>query len=140
MPSMNRAVTCSFRRQSGHASDTPGAKSGASGASARSRTGSAVLSGAVTPALPQARPELAVAGVAQAGHDVALLVELPVERGAVDVDVGMRVGDGLDALRRGDEVDEADPLRAPALEHLDRGRRGTARGKHRVEDQADVDR
>ena len=37
-----------------------------------------------------ARPELAVAGVAQAGHDVALLVELAVERRAVDLDVGVR--------------------------------------------------
>ena len=46
-----------------------------------------------------ARPELAIAGVAEARHDVALLVELAVERRAVDLDVGMRRRDRLDALR-----------------------------------------
>ena len=55
-----------------------------------------------------AGPELAVAGVAQAGHDVALLVEPAVERRAMDLDVGMRRLDRRDALRRGDQVDELD--------------------------------
>ena len=92
-----------------------------------------------TLSVPAAGPELAVAGVAEPGQDVALLVEAAVERRAVDGHVRVGRADRRDALRRGDEVDQLDPARAPALEHLDRGRRGAARGEHRVEDQAEVD-
>ena len=60
-----------------------------------------------------ARPELAVAGVAQAGHDVALLVQRAVEGGAVDVDVGMGRRRRPHALGRGDQVDQLDPDRRP---------------------------
>ena len=59
-----------------------------------------------------ARPELAVAGVAEAGHDVALLVELPVQRSAVDVNVRVRFADHLAyALGRGDQVEQLDAHR-----------------------------
>ena len=56
-----------------------------------------------------AGPELAVAGVAEARDDVALLVEAPIERRAVDLDVRVGGLDRGDALRGGDEVDELDP-------------------------------
>ena len=65
-----------------------------------------------------ARPELAVAGVAEARHDVALLVELAVERRAVDLDVRMGRGHRRDALRRGDQVDQLDPDRLTAPQRL----------------------
>src|SRR4030095_10625844 len=80
-----------------------------------------------------AGPELAVAGVAEARHDVALVVQLPVERGAVDLDVRMSLGHRGDSLRRGDQVDELDPDRvngAPALEDLDRGGRRAPGREH----------
>src|SRR3954447_24386258 len=86
-----------------------------------------------------ARPELAVAGVAQARQDVALVVQLAVEGRAVDVDVWVSLRDGADALRRGDQVDELDPDGAPALEDLDGGGRRAAGCKHRIEDEAEID-
>src|SRR5450756_189699 len=90
--------------------------------------------------LPRAASaELAIAGVAQAGQDVALLVELAVHGRAVDLDIRMSACDGVDSLRRHDQVDELDTRRAPTLEHLDRRRCRSARGQHRVEDQAQVD-
>ena len=77
-----------------------------------------------------ARSELAVPGVAEARDDVALLVELPVERRAVDLDVGVGRVHRRDAFRRGDQVHQLDADRlhgAPALEHVDRGRRASRR-------------
>src|SRR4029079_9024340 len=68
-----------------------------------------------------ARPELAVAGVTEPGHDVALLVQLAIQRRRVNLHVGMGRGDRLDALGRRDEVDELDPDgrdRAPLLQDL----------------------
>ena len=76
------------------------------------------------------------------GHDVALVVELAVERRAVDRDIRVGSADRLDAFRRGDQVDQLDPDRldgAPFLEHLDGGRGRAAGRQHRVEDQAQVD-
>ena len=61
----------------------------------------------------------------------------------MDLDVRMRRGHRRDSLRRRDQVHELDPDRldrAPALEDIDRSRRRAARGEHRVEDQAQVDR
>ena len=90
-----------------------------------------------------ARPELTVPGVTEAGHDVALLVETAIEGGAVDVHIRMRLLDGRDALGGGDQVDELDPDRldgAPLLQHLDGGGRRSARGEHRIQDQAQIDR
>ena len=42
--------------------------------------------------------ELAIAGVAEPGHDISTLVEVRVERGNVDVDIGVRIPQGTDAL------------------------------------------
>jgi len=83
--------------------------------------------------------ELAVAGITEAGHDVALLVELPIQGRAVDLHVRMRLGDGPHTLRRGDQVDELDPHRTPSLQDLDRRGGGAAGREHRVEDEAEVD-
>src|SRR5688572_704596 len=102
------------------------------------------------PALPTASqsarvagPELAIAGVAEPGHDVALLVEPAIERRAVDLDIRMRGLDRCDPFGRGDQVDELDADRldgAPALQNVDRRGGRAAGGEHRVEDEAQVDR
>ena len=64
---------------------------------------------ATAPSVRLARPELAVARVAEAGLDVALLVEPAVQRRAVDVDVRVGRRDRRHALRRRDQVDQLDP-------------------------------
>src|ERR1035437_6666105 len=90
--------------------------------------------------LPRAaRPELAVTSVAQARQDVAQFVELAIHGRAVDLHVRMSGGDGVDAFRGHDQVNELDARGAPALEDLDRRRRRSACGQHWVEDQAQVD-
>ena len=57
-----------------------------------------------------------VAGVAQAGHDIAVLVEMAVDRGGPDRHVGMARLSRANALRRGEQADEADVAwrRAPS--------------------------
>src|SRR5260221_10176588 len=57
-----------------------------------------------------------VSGVAQARQDVAVLVELAVEGGGVDRDVGVRRQHLLHAGRRRDDAEEADRARARLLE------------------------
>src|SRR5688500_19359377 len=51
-------------------------------------------------------PENPVAGVAEAGQDVALLVQLAVDSGRVDRDVGVGLVQRVNRLRRRDEGDE----------------------------------
>src|ERR1035437_10606715 len=64
--------------------------------------------------LPRAaRPELAVARVAQARQDVAHFVELAVDGRTIDLDVWVSGRDRIHALRRHDEIDEHDPRRSP---------------------------
>src|SRR6185312_10979320 len=58
----------------------------------------------------------AVAGVAEAGHDVALLVQPAVDRGGHDPHVGMLGPDVLDAFGRRDEADERHRARAGVLD------------------------
>src|SRR4051812_35724139 len=73
------------------------------------------------------RPELPVPGVAEPGQDVALLVQLTIQRRRVDLDVGMGSRDSFHALGGGNQVDELDPDRlhgTPSLQDLDGGRRG----------------
>ena len=50
------------------------------------------------------RPELAVAGIPQAGHDVAPLVQLAVHGPDVDLDVRIGRGQGGDPLRGGNDT------------------------------------
>src|SRR5438552_11632418 len=67
-----------------------------------------------------ARPELAISRIAEAGHDVALLVQALVERRDMDRNVGVRARESAHSLRRGDEADVLHALRAPFLENVDR--------------------
>src|SRR5207253_8778403 len=82
--------------------------------------------------------ELAIARVAEAGDDVALLIQAFVERRYVDRHIGIRVAQRLHALGRGDEADVLHAPRAPALEDLDRRDGRAARREHRIEDEADL--
>ncbi|GAA1916372.1 hypothetical protein GCM10009775_06050 [Microbacterium aoyamense] len=79
-----------------------------------------------------------IAGVAEAGHDVALLVEPLVERAQHEGHVAaldLRLDRG-DALGRAEDADRRDVLRAAVEEELDRGAERTARREHRVEHEA----
>src|SRR5690606_40456117 len=81
---------------------------------------------------PSSRPEDAVAGVAEAGTDEGVLVELAVEGSGDDGDVRVEGLQAADALGRGDEADEREVARAAALEVAQRRRRAPARGQHGV--------
>src|SRR5207248_6995626 len=79
------------------------------------------------------RPVQAVACVAEAGDDVALLVQMRVDRGDDDVDVGVVLLDVTHPFRSGDQGDQGDVGRAGVLQRRD-GRGGrVAGGEHRVE-------
>ncbi len=67
-----------------------------------------------------ARAKLTVAGIAEARHDVANLVEPFVYGRHVDGHVRMSAGQTSDAFRRRNEPDKLDALGAPALQHVDR--------------------
>src|SRR6185312_7883566 len=58
------------------------------------------------------RAEDPVAGVAQAGQDVAVRVELAIDRGRVDRHVRMRFVERRDALGTGDEAHHPDRPRS----------------------------
>ena len=75
-------------------------------------------------------------GVAQAGQDVALLVELAVDGGGVDRDLRVLGVQGLDAFGGGDEADELHVSCTPAFLRKDDRRRAAAAGReHRVDQQ-----
>src|SRR2546425_5869138 len=80
-----------------------------------------------------ARTELPVAGVAEAGHDIALVVEALVERGDMDRNIGVRARKGAHSFGCGDDADVLDPLRAPLLQDVDSLGRRSPRREHRVE-------
>src|ERR1700692_4146378 len=65
---------------------------------------------------PLFRAEQAVAGVAQAGADIGVGVELAVDGGGEDRHVGMVGGEGCDTSRGGEEADDFDVLRAGLFE------------------------
>ena len=65
--------------------------------------------------------EDAVAGVAEAGNDVAVIVEFFVQGGTVQRDVRMVTVQALDAFRSGNQVHAADFLCAVLLEEGDGG-------------------
>ena len=52
------------------------------------------------------RPKLAVTGIPQAGHDVAILIEMVINRRQVDWHIGMGFVQALDAFRRADQPNE----------------------------------
>ena len=80
------------------------------------------------------RAEDTVAGIAQAGDDVAMLVELFIHGGNVNFHVGVVGADALDALGGGEDVHELDVLHAVFLHEGDGGGGGAAGGQHGVED------
>src|SRR2546422_7141401 len=57
-----------------------------------------------------------IAEVAEPGDDEFVRVELAIDDGRVDLDVGMMLLDERHALRRGDDAGHADRLRAGARE------------------------
>src|SRR3990167_4551767 len=69
------------------------------------------------------RPENAVARVAQARHDVTVLVQAAVHRRGVDRHVRVVVVEGLDALGAGHEADKTDRTRGGLLEPVHRRHR-----------------
>lgn len=81
--------------------------------------------------------KLAVAGVTQAGNNVAYLVEVIIHRGQVDRHVGMGTLHGGDAFRSADQPDEFDAFDAPILQNVHRSNRRPAGREHGVEDEAD---
>src|SRR5438874_5408723 len=87
---------------------------------------------------PLTRPELAVAGIAETGDDVTLVVEALVEGGDVDRNIGVRARERAHPLRRRDDPDVLDPLRSPLLEDVDGRGRGSAGREHWIEDEADL--
>jgi hypothetical protein len=80
-----------------------------------------------------ASAEEAIASVAEARHDVAMLVEGAIEGGAVHHHVGVAARETPNALRRGDETEKADARRARTLERGDGGDSAAPSRKHRVE-------
>ena len=82
-------------------------------------------------------PVEAVAGVAEAGHDVAELVEPLVQRRRHHGDRHVEPGEvrlqPRDALRRREQADRGDVGGAALEQQLDRRRQAAAGGEHRVE-------
>src|SRR5437899_6719012 len=79
------------------------------------------------------RAEQASAGIAGTGQDVAVVIELAVERGGEDGDVGVGLEHATHALGRGDEAEEPDALGAGVLERVYGVRRRAAGREHGVE-------
>ena len=67
-------------------------------------------------ATPLACAEEAIAGITEAGQDVAVLIEFAVEAGGEDVDIGMFARQSCDAFRCRDEAQKTNALCAGALE------------------------
>ena len=65
--------------------------------------------------------EETVARVAQTGNDIAVLIELFIAGGHIDVHVGMILLHPGDALGRGDQVDQTDVMASALLEERDGG-------------------
>lgn len=66
-------------------------------------------------------PEYPVTGVPEPGEDVAVVVQLPVEGGGVDRDIGMGGGQGGYPFRGGDQTEELDALRSVPLDDVEGG-------------------
>src|SRR5437899_13104462 len=79
------------------------------------------------------RAEQASAGIAGTGQDVAVVVELAVERGGEDGDVGVGLEHAAHALGRRDETQEADALGAGVLERVHGVCRRAAGREHGIE-------
>src|ERR1044072_6523472 len=85
------------------------------------------------PWLSLLRAVSAVAGVAEAGDDVAVVVELLVHRGGPDMDVRVGGAQRFGAGAGGEPSDEAHVGDADLLQPVDRSDRGMAGGDHRID-------
>src|SRR5690606_7244523 len=90
-------------------------------------------------AAPLQRAEQAIPGVAEAGDDVAAIVEVVVERGEVDVQVGIGGQQALDAERGANQGEDGDRPAVVSAHDAERGGRGATGSEHRVEDEHPVD-
>src|SRR6476660_1764114 len=85
-----------------------------------------------------ARPEKAVAEVAQTWDDECLVVEAFVERGGEDLDLGMPLLEHLHTFGRGDDTHHPWVAAPRLLDQVERLRRRAAGGEHRIEKQRDL--
>src|SRR5690606_3918402 len=76
-----------------------------------------------------------VAGVAEAGEDVAAVVQFAVDGCAVDGNFGVLVVDAADTFGGGDEADDAEVADAGLLEEGDGAGGAAAGGEHGVDQQ-----
>src|SRR5712672_1830473 len=77
---------------------------------------------------PLFRAESAISGVAQAGDNVGIGVEVIVNRGGPKSDVRMDAAQPLDAFRRRNHAHDSDVAGAALLEPVDRGDCGVGGG------------
>src|SRR6478752_973660 len=77
--------------------------------------------------------EDAIARIAEPRQDVAVFIELPIDRRGVDRHRGVRFGHRGDALGAGQQADELDRLRGMLPEPVHRGHRRVSGGEHRVD-------
>src|SRR5579862_324403 len=83
----------------------------------------------------QERPEIAVARVAEARHDVGPLIQSVVDGRRMDEDIGMRRGKLCDAFRAANQANETYAAGAVCLKQS-YGLRGAPAGReHRVENE-----
>ena len=80
------------------------------------------------------RAEDPVAGIAQAGDNVAVLVEVIVHSAAEDVHIGVVLLDEFDAFGGSQQDHELDIDAAPLFHFGDRGIRTAAGGQHGIND------
>src|SRR5262245_14717887 len=76
----------------------------------------------------------AIAGVAEAGNDIAVLVEMAVDGRGIDGHVGMVRVEVLEPFRTRQETHELDGAGPRLLETLDGGHRRVSGGEHRIDD------
>ena len=81
------------------------------------------------------RAEDTIAGVTESWEDVAFFVELAVDGGAVERDVGVLAVEVGDAFRGGDEADELHAFDAGFFEEGNRRGPASAGGEHGVDEE-----
>src|SRR5688572_10140876 len=77
--------------------------------------------------------EQAISRISETREDISLLVELAVESRAIDLYIGVSIGEAAHSLRRGHVAENPDPGSARPLEGADSGCRAPAGSEHRVE-------
>ncbi len=69
--------------------------------------------------LPLLGAEDPVARVAQAGNDIAMLIEVLIQRADIEIYIRVRLGKGLHAFRSGNDAQEMQVPAAVLFEHGD---------------------